>query len=197
MLPAAPVPSNALRAMTSDDVVVSQDRYIIGNPQVKSAQKTLEIRGKSAGSGLCRFSYSDPGIIVSYAKNNATNWMLLEKISAPSNVSAIIHIIYLPYEAKGENVWFRWAQEPTQAGDVYEACWALDNILIINSAHKQVILEDNLDPMDTGNWLFFPGATVKFCGKWGTFLALTVSSCGPDDVVSSGGPGDGGVLSRS
>ncbi|KAM4036706.1 reelin isoform 2-T2 [Anomaloglossus baeobatrachus] len=122
---------------------------------------TASVLQFSIGSGICRFSYSDPGIIVSYAKNNATNWMPLEKISAPSNVSAIIHIIYLPYEAKGDNVWFRWAQEPTQAGDVYEACWALDNILIINSAHKQVILEDNLDPMDTGNWLFFPGATVK------------------------------------
>jgi len=33
--------------------------------------------------------------------------------------------------------------------------------LIINSAHRQVILEDSLDPVDTGNWLFFPGATVK------------------------------------
>lgn len=83
--------------------------------------------------------------------------------SAPSNVSTIIHIIYLPHEAKGENVRFRWAQENTQAGDVYEACWALDNILIINAAYKQVVLEDNLDPMDTGNWLFFPGATVKVC----------------------------------
>lgn len=49
------------------------------------------------------------------------------------------------------------------AGDVYEACWALDNILIINAAHRQIVLEDDLDPVDTGNWLFFPGATVKVC----------------------------------
>ncbi|XP_018421935.1 PREDICTED: reelin-like, partial [Nanorana parkeri] len=122
---------------------------------------TASVLQFSIGSGLCRFSYSDPGIVVSYAKSNTTSWIPLERISAPSNVSTIIHIIYLPHEAKGENVRFRWAQESTQAGDVYEACWALDNILIINAAYKQVVLEDNLDPMDTGNWLFFPGATVK------------------------------------
>lgn len=80
---------------------------------------------------------------------------------APSNVSTIIHILYLPEDAKGENIQFQWKQESLHVGEVYEACWALDNILIINSAHRQVILEDSLDPVDTGNWLFFPGATVK------------------------------------
>ncbi|KAI4585335.1 hypothetical protein MJG53_020635 [Ovis ammon polii x Ovis aries] len=112
-------------------------------------------------SGSCRYSYSDPCIIVSYAKNNTADWIQLEKIRAPSNVSTIIHILYLPEDAKGENVQFQWKQENLQVGEVYEACWALDNILIINSAHRQVVLEDNLDPVDTGNWLFFPGATVK------------------------------------
>ncbi|KAG8439950.1 hypothetical protein GDO86_005931 [Hymenochirus boettgeri] len=127
---------------------------------------TASVLQFSIGSGSCRFSYTDPGIVVSYTKNNsrAGQFSLLNYFSfrsAPSNVSTIIHIIYLPSEAKGENVRFRWRQENVQAGDVYEACWALDNILIINSAHKDVLLEDNLDPIDTGNWLFFPGATVK------------------------------------
>ena len=81
--------------------------------------------------------------------------------SAPSNVSTIIHILYLPEDAKGENIHFQWKQDYVHAGDVYEACWALDNVLIINAAHRKVVLEDNLDPVDTGNWLFFPGATVK------------------------------------
>ncbi|KAK2096414.1 hypothetical protein P7K49_025448 [Saguinus oedipus] len=109
----------------------------------------------------------DPSIIVLYAKNNSADWIQLEKIreliipKAPSNVSTIIHILYLPEDAKGENVQFQWKQENLRVGEVYEACWALDNILVINSAHRQVILEDSLDPVDTGNWLFFPGATVK------------------------------------
>nr|XP_060484465.1 reelin [Panthera onca] len=122
---------------------------------------TASVLQFSIGSGSCRFSYSDPSIIVSYAKNNTADWIQLEKIRAPSNISTIIHILYLPEDAKGENVQFQWKQESLHVGEVYEACWALDNILIINSAHRQVILEDSLDPVDTGNWLFFPGATVK------------------------------------
>ncbi|PKU41760.1 reelihypothetical protein [Limosa lapponica baueri] len=127
----------------------------IGGLHGKSHQKM------NPGSGSCRFSYSDPSITVSYSKNSSADWTQLEKISAPSNVSTIIHILYLPEDAKGENIHFQWKQDYVLAGDVYEACWALDNILIINAAHRKVVLEDNLDPVDTGNWLFFPGATVK------------------------------------
>ncbi|NXS29928.1 RELN protein, partial [Pomatostomus ruficeps] len=122
---------------------------------------TASVLQFSLGSGSCRFSYSDPSISVSYSKNSSADWTQLEKISAPSNISTIIHILYLPEDAKGENVHFQWKQDYVHAGDVYEACWALDNILIINAAHRKVVLEDNLDPVDTGNWLFFPGATVK------------------------------------
>lgn len=32
------------------------------------------------GSGSCRFSYSDPSIIVSYTKNNTADWVQLERI---------------------------------------------------------------------------------------------------------------------
>lgn len=97
-----------------------------------------------------------------FLKENIINLFHISLLyRAPSNISTIIHILYLPEEAKGENIQFQWKQEYVPAGDVYEACWALDNILIINSAHKQIVLEDNLDPVDTGNWLFFPGATVK------------------------------------
>uniref|UniRef100_A0A4W3ITL7 Reelin n=1 Tax=Callorhinchus milii TaxID=7868 RepID=A0A4W3ITL7_CALMI len=122
---------------------------------------TASVLQFSIGSGTCRYSYTDPSIIVSYTKNNSADWFVLEKIRAPSNTSTVIHIIYLPQDAKGENIKFKWKQEFLLASDMYEACWALDNILIINAAHKQVLLEDNLDPVDTGNWLFFPGATVK------------------------------------
>ncbi|XP_043944459.1 reelin isoform X3 [Protopterus annectens] len=122
---------------------------------------TASVLQFSIGSGTCRFSYTDPSIIVSYNKNDSADWIQLEKIRAPSNTTTVIHIVYLPPEAKGENVKFRWKQEYLHASELYEACWALDNILIINAAHRQIVLEDNLDPVDTGNWLFFPGATVK------------------------------------
>ncbi|KAL7976290.1 hypothetical protein Chor_002509 [Crotalus horridus] len=129
--------------------------------ELKTLLRTEQVDVREEGSGTCRFSYSDPDIIVSYSKNNSEDWIQLEKIRAPSNVSTIIHILYLPEEAKGENIQFQWKQEYVRVGDVYESCWALDNILIINAAHRQIVLEDALDPVDTGNWLFFPGATIK------------------------------------
>lgn len=101
--------------------------------------------------------------------DSGTNSHLTLYSRAPSNISTIIHILYLPEDSKGENVQFRWKQENLHVGEVYEACWALDNILVINSAHRQVILEDNLDPVDTGNWLFFPGATIKVWSLFGSF----------------------------
>ncbi|KAJ8778616.1 hypothetical protein J1605_013293, partial [Eschrichtius robustus] len=41
---------------------------------------TASVLQFSIGSGSCRFSYSDPCIIVSYAKNNTVDWIQLEKI---------------------------------------------------------------------------------------------------------------------
>uniref|UniRef100_A0A8C6XTW2 Reelin n=1 Tax=Naja naja TaxID=35670 RepID=A0A8C6XTW2_NAJNA len=80
---------------------------------------TASVLQFSIGSGSCRFSYSDPDIIVSYSKNNSEDWIQLEKIRAPSNVSTIIHILYLPEEAKGENIQFQWKQEYVHVGEVY------------------------------------------------------------------------------
>lgn len=37
----------------------------------------------------------------------------------------------------------------------------MDNVLLVNAAHRTPLMEENLDPPDTANWLFFPGATVK------------------------------------
>lgn len=55
----------------------------------------------------------------------------------------------------------RWFQELAQEPDGYKSCWGLDNILLVNMAHKPTLLEDNMDPLDTANWFFFPGATIK------------------------------------
>ncbi|MGH0173041.1 UNVERIFIED_CONTAM: hypothetical protein FKN15_001931 [Acipenser sinensis] len=112
-------------------------------------------------SGSCRFSYSDPHIIVSYNRNGSEDWAPLEKIRAPTNSSTVIHLLHLSSESKGEAVRLRWHQEPLSGLESYESCWALDNILLINAAHRPVLLQDSLDPPDTANWLFFPGATIK------------------------------------
>ncbi|XDV29817.1 hypothetical protein PO909_032854, partial [Leuciscus waleckii] len=113
------------------------------------------------GSGSCRFSYSDPSIIVSCGLNTSDDWITLEKIRAPTNTSTVVHLVPLVAGCRAESVHLRWSQEPAPGPDGYESCWGLDNILVLNGAERPPLLEDNLDPMDTANWLFFPGATVK------------------------------------
>lgn len=80
---------------------------------------------------------------------------------APNNSSTVIHLLPLPHHSKADGVRFRWTQEAPQGPEGYESCWGLDNVLLVNAAHRPPLLEDNLDPPNTANWLFFPGATVK------------------------------------
>ncbi|MCI4379295.1 hypothetical protein PGIGA_G00226400 [Pangasianodon gigas] len=122
---------------------------------------TASVLQFALGSGSCRFSYSDPSIIVSYRLNNSSGWTTLEKIRAPTNSSTVVHLLTVPPSCKGEAVYLRWFQEAALGPNGYESCWGLDNILLVNMAHKPTLLEDNLDPPDTANWIFFPGATVK------------------------------------
>ena len=43
----------------------------------------------------------------------------------------------------------------------YVGCWALDNILLVNTADTPTSITDNFDPIESSNWLFFPGAVIK------------------------------------
>ncbi|KAI4895212.1 hypothetical protein NFI96_018500 [Prochilodus magdalenae] len=113
------------------------------------------------GSGSCRFSYLDPSILVSYSLNGSDEWITLDMIRAPTNSNTVVHLLPMPPGSRGEAVRLRWSQQAAMGPDGYESCWGLDNILLVNMAHKPTLLEDNLDPPDTANWLFFPGATVK------------------------------------
>uniref|UniRef100_A0A3B3X817 Reelin n=1 Tax=Poecilia mexicana TaxID=48701 RepID=A0A3B3X817_9TELE len=110
-------------------------------------------------------AYSDPSITVLYSlsgnANTSDDWITLEKIRAPTNSSTVVHLLPLPHSSRGEAVRLRWSQETPHGPEGYESCWGLDNVLLMNSAHRVPLIEDNLDPLDTSNWLFFPGATIK------------------------------------
>lgn len=80
---------------------------------------------------------------------------------APTNSSTVIHLLPLPHQSKADGVRIRWSQEAPQGPEGYESCWGLDNVLLVNAAHRAPLMEDNLDPPETANWLFFPGATIK------------------------------------
>ncbi|KAM9481369.1 reelin [Clarias gariepinus] len=122
---------------------------------------TASVLQFALGSGSCRFSSSDPSIIVSCRLNILSDWATLEKIRAPTNSSTVVHLLQLPQNCKEEAVYLRWSQEAALGPNGYESCWGLDNILLVNMAHKPTLLEDNFDPPDASNWIFFPGATIK------------------------------------
>uniref|UniRef100_A0A3B3ZQN9 Reelin n=1 Tax=Periophthalmus magnuspinnatus TaxID=409849 RepID=A0A3B3ZQN9_9GOBI len=110
--------------------------------------------------------YADPSITVSYSLSAIGNssddeWITLEKIRAPTNSSTVVHLLPLPPQSRADGVRLRWSQDASQGPEGYESCWGLDNVLLVNSAHKTPLMEDNLDPPDTANWLFFPGSTIK------------------------------------
>lgn len=102
-----------------------------------------------------------------------TELYLSPSFRAPTNSSTVVHLLPLPHQSKAEAVRLRWTQEAPQGPEGYESCWGLDNVLLVNAAHRAPLMEDNLDPPDTANWLFFPGATVKV--HWLTIGHLTRS----------------------
>ena len=52
----------------------------------------------------------------------------------------------------------RFADEGT---GTYQGCWALDHVIVINTAHLPGKMEDSFDPVDPSDWLMFPGAQFK------------------------------------
>ena len=99
----------------------------------------------------------------------------------------------LPDDARGEAVCIRWSQDSKNASGLYDGCWAMENVIITSLAHKETFLEEDFDPVDPGDWLFFPSGTVKmvccsmfslddrfFCCHYfldGTFLNKSVTTC--------------------
>lgn len=45
---------------------------------------SLPLSVRLSGSGLCRFSYSDPDIVISFSLNSSDDWITLERIRSVS-----------------------------------------------------------------------------------------------------------------
>ncbi|KAL5013759.1 hypothetical protein ScPMuIL_008029 [Solemya velum] len=48
-----------------------------------------------------------------------------------------------------------------QSLGTFKGCWALDNVMVVNSADTPSGMQDDFDPIDPSNWVFFPGANIK------------------------------------
>ncbi|XP_054717283.1 reelin-like [Uloborus diversus] len=126
------------------------------------------------GSGNCSTSIDEPPILVYYGTDKCTQWQELEQIRLQPAVETTVHILCLPPSAKTTEVCIQWYQESPPKGSKYKGCWAIDNIVISSIADRPKIVEDNFDPIDPGNFLFFPGGTVtRKCHSDGNALAFS------------------------
>ncbi|XP_060574508.1 reelin-like isoform X2 [Ruditapes philippinarum] len=51
--------------------------------------------------------------------------------------------------------------QPGDSATMYSGCWAIDQVVIVNTAHAPSTLQDSFQPVDPSNWLSFPGAYFK------------------------------------
>ena len=86
---------------------------------------------------------------------------LIHCARVPTDSKTTIHILRLPQEARQEGVCLRFHQDLAMDAQSYQGCWALDNILVGNAAYRPATLEENFDPVNPGNWLFFPNGAIK------------------------------------
>ncbi|XP_041459310.1 reelin-like [Lytechinus variegatus] len=122
-------------------------------------------------SGHCRPGTDDYSITISYAVHTKVDWHIIDKIRAPSDGSTSIHIVHLPLAARTEEVSLRFHQDLAMDAHHYRGCWALDNVLITNLAHRPTSLQEDFDPVDPTSWLFFPnGAIQEKCQSRGNTL---------------------------
>ncbi|ESO91434.1 hypothetical protein LOTGIDRAFT_228850 [Lottia gigantea] len=68
---------------------------------------------------------------------------------------------YAPYSGRKTKTSGRKLLQDDSYNQDYDSCWAIDNIVIVNTANPPTVLEDDFDPVDPGNWLFFPGANIQ------------------------------------
>ena len=49
----------------------------------------------------------------------------------------------------------------SEADGTFAGCWAIDQVIIVNSANAPTTLEDSFEPVDPSQWLLLPGAHFK------------------------------------
>ncbi|XP_059179610.1 reelin-like [Physella acuta] len=55
----------------------------------------------------------------------------------------------------------------------YHKCWAIDHIVVVNTANPPSEVRENFDPINPSNWIFFPGAQIEHqCQSHGNALVF-------------------------
>ncbi|XP_023933533.1 reelin-like [Lingula anatina] len=135
------------------------DRVMVTNPLNTTTAVALQF---ALTPGSCRPSVEDEPINIYFASNdNCSDWTKIDKIRAPDLPYTVTHIIHLPTNAQKHGVCFKWQQARSEFTDSFGGCWAMDNVLISNTALTPTLLQEDFDPIDPSLWLFFPGSMIK------------------------------------
>ncbi|XP_013411925.1 reelin-like [Lingula anatina] len=135
------------------------DRVMVTNPLNTTTAVALQF---ALTPGSCRPSVEDEPINIYFASNdNCSDWTKIDKIRAPDLPYTVTHIIHLPTSAQKHGVCFKWQQARSEFTDSFGGCWAMDNVLISNTALTPTLLQEDFDPIDPSLWLFFPGSMIK------------------------------------
>ncbi|XP_050716652.1 reelin-like isoform X2 [Eriocheir sinensis] len=104
----------------------------------------------------------------SSAESGCTAWETINTYRAMA--ANEVHVMAVPkrYRRRGVCVGWRLA-----AGSHSDHCWALDDVAVVTDHASHQPLQDDFDPVDPANWMFFPGARVKeWCGSEGNSLVF-------------------------
>ncbi|KAK8377791.1 hypothetical protein O3P69_014024 [Scylla paramamosain] len=95
-------------------------------------------------------------------------WEVVHTYRAAANSE--VHILPVPQRYRQHGVCVGW--RPTvNPNNSY--CWALDDVALVTDHASHQPLQDDFDPVDPANWMFFPGARVKeWCGSEGNSLVF-------------------------
>ena len=104
----------------------------------------------------------DEGVLVHYSNDGGISWQLLKSLPYNAYTSPDYIYIDLPTGARRSSTRFRWWQPHNEGVNTDE--WVLGDVFIGGTTANPVTLEEQFDPIDGGNWLFYPNGQVQpFC----------------------------------
>lgn len=153
-------PSALLFAALGPRQIISVD---MNTTTAQYLQFRIRIGTYTSSSSTCNVVDSvDEGVLVHHSNDGGTTWQLLKNLAYNAYTNPGYVTIELPTGAKSPSTRFRWWQPHNQGANKDE--WVLGDIFIGGTATNKVILEERFDPLDGGNWLFYPNGQVQpFC----------------------------------
>ena len=155
-------PSALLFADSGPRQIISVD---MNTTDTQYLQFRIRIGTYTSSSTTCNVVDSqDEGVLVHHSNDGGLTWQLLKELAYNAYTSPGYVVVDLPTGARSTATRFRWWQPHNQGLNKDE--WVLGDVFIGGIATNKVILEERFDPIDDGNWLFYPNGQVQsYCSN--------------------------------